>query len=135
MSKIKRDYDRVMKETVAKMVSATVATAPKTKLPPSRLYFSDAWKRVRKEVLRRDGYRCVFCGKDVSGYKKSRIDHIVPLKEEPSLGLDPKNLRTLCAPCDNRRHVEKGQGMVKPPVNLDGFPREWVDALKPKEEN
>lgn len=70
------------------------------------------WKILRKAALRRDGYRCVRCQRDVSGWHQSRVDHIKPVKTHPALALVLGNLRTLCATCDNRRHREKGGGQA-----------------------
>ena len=128
MPSSKRDFERVMKETAAKTVSVKEPERKK-QLPRTRFYLTKAWKKVRKSVLQRDRYCCVLCGKDVSGYKKSRVDHIIPLRERPELALDLTNLRTLCPSCDNRRHSEKARGVVKPSVNAEGFSQGWADAL------
>jgi len=92
--------------------------------------YGPRWPALRRAALRRDGYRCVWCGADVSGWKAARVDHIVPVRVDPSRMLDLTNLRTLCPTCDNRRHAEKGGG--RPPeervaVRVDGFPvdGEW----------
>ena len=52
------------------------------------------WQRVRLQVLERDGYRCVTCGR--AG--RLEVDHIIPLdKSGPKYA--PGNLQTLCRPC------------------------------------
>ena len=81
-----------------------------------RFYQSKEWKALRLQALRRDGYRCVMCGEDINGKGLSRVDHIKPVRDYPSLALSLGNLRCLCAPCDNRRHAEKGGG----PAALSG---------------
>ena len=55
---------------------------------------------VRLGVLRRDGYRCGHCFREVDR-SLLEIDHIVPL----SLGGtdDPSNLQTLCRTCNRRK--------------------------------
>lgn len=63
--------------------------------------YRDEWNqlrgRLRPIVFRRDGYRCLECGRtdDLS------VDHIAPL----SLGgsNDLSNLQTLCRPCNSRK--------------------------------
>lgn len=52
---------------------------------------------TRGLVLRRDRYRCVFCGK--GGLLE--VDHIVPWSAGGSDDMD--NLRTLCRPCNQDR--------------------------------
>ena len=54
-------------------------------------------KRVRLLVLSRDGYRCVWCG----SAGPLQLDHIVRYRDDGSDSAD--NLRTLCAPCNQRR--------------------------------
>ena len=60
-----------------------------------------AWSRLRKKVLRRDGYRCVLCKRP-----GQEVDHIIPVARCVELGINPHdltNLRTLCTAC----HAEK----------------------------
>ena len=60
------------------------------------------WSIVRRAVFKRDGYRCVECGR--AG--RLECDHVTPLQREP--GQDPfdlNGLQTLCRAC----HVEKTQ--------------------------
>jgi len=56
---------------------------------------------VRREVLERDGFRCVEC----ESIKRLSVDHIVPerLGGEPV----PSNLRTLCSPCNSEKGVKQ----------------------------
>ena len=91
---------------------------------PDPFYKSKEWLILRARCLKRDGYRCVFCGRDVRGKGLSRVDHIKPRKLRPDLALVLDNLRTLCGPCDNKRHVEKG-GRNPEPVNAEGYPKDW----------
>uniref|UniRef100_A0A6M3J3E8 Putative homing endonuclease n=1 Tax=viral metagenome TaxID=1070528 RepID=A0A6M3J3E8_9ZZZZ len=56
-----------------------------------------ATPRLRFEVLRRDGFRCRYCGK-VAAETELQVDHVVP---EALGGSDePANLVTCCAPCN-----------------------------------
>jgi hypothetical protein len=72
-----------------------------------RFYDRKAWRVLRKQILHRDGYRCVRCSAYVGGKGDARIDHVEPLTMAPHRALDPSNLRTLCPTCDNRSHSEK----------------------------
>jgi 5-methylcytosine-specific restriction endonuclease McrA len=73
------------------------------------IYHSPQWPRVRKYVLRRDGYRCVICGADVSASGAARVDHIRRVTDGGA-PFDPDNLRTLCVTHDQQSHREKGTG-------------------------
>ena len=54
-------------------------------------------KAIRVDVLRRDNYRCVFCG--VSAKKAElQIDHIIPFSQNGSNSIN--NLQTLCRDCN-----------------------------------
>jgi 5-methylcytosine-specific restriction endonuclease McrA len=84
-------------------------------------YSTKEWRKTRAAIRKRDGYRCTNCGADAR--KASRVDHIIPLKVRPDLALAPSNLRTLCVPCDNARHREKGRPTAeRAEVREDGMP-------------
>lgn len=78
--------------------------------PNQKLYDSIEWKVLRVATRRRDGYRCVVCGADVSAPGTARSDHILAVSTHPRLALDPANVRTLCTRCDNQSHREKARG-------------------------
>ncbi|SJZ89574.1 HNH endonuclease [Pilibacter termitis] len=71
-------------------------------------YLSKEWRKIRKEVLVRDHYECVWCRKrgEVTTLASAtlEVDHIKELKDYPELALDKDNLRTLCKKCHNERH-------------------------------
>ena len=65
-----------------------------TRLPARR------WARARREVFRRDGWRCVICGR--AG--RLECDHKVPLEVDPGQDpYDPNGLQTLCRSCHIRK--------------------------------
>jgi len=70
---------------------------------------SKPWRELRATALRRDGYRCVICGADISGSGRARVDHVQPRSLRPDLALVLSNTRSLCPRCDNQSHREKGQ--------------------------
>ena len=89
-------------------------------------YSSPEWRALRRRVVARDGYACVLCGTSVRGKGQSRVDHVESIKARPDLALSAANCRTLCAPCDNRRHSSKGRGGVeRPSIGEDGLPDSW----------
>lgn len=53
---------------------------------------------LRYDIMKRDGFRCVLCGRDRSDGVKLHVDHIIPVSKG---GLtQPQNLRTLCDSCN-----------------------------------
>lgn len=55
--------------------------------------------RVRFEVLKRDAFRCQYCGKQAGGGAELEIDHIVPISKGGTS--DKENLITACKECNN----------------------------------
>jgi 5-methylcytosine-specific restriction protein A len=58
---------------------------------------NNSWYFVRKDVLRRDNYRCSICKKR---FRKAEldVDHIIPVRIKGQF-FDKANLRTLCKEC------------------------------------
>ena len=84
-------------------------------------YKSKDWYRVRAIVLKRDHYRCVFCGRNVKGKGLPRVDHKKKRVDYPELSLDLNNLQTLCTLCHEgvkaRDEADPNRG-----CNPDGSP-------------
>ncbi len=59
------------------------------------------WFWVRKDVLRRDGYRCSIC-KQRFRKRELDVDHIIPVQMGGKL-FDKDNLRTLCRSCHRKK--------------------------------
>lgn len=77
--------------------------------PIAQAYHTPEWRALAEACKRRDDYRCTdpVCKTPDRGYGGRLIaDHIIPKREGGADELG--NLRTLCPPCDNRRHAEKG---------------------------
>lgn len=55
------------------------------------------YPKLRHEIMRRDGFRCVLCGQDASN-DRLEVDHIIPVVAGGTN--DIKNLRTLCSECN-----------------------------------
>lgn len=77
---------------------------------PDPFYTSPPWRKLRAQALKRDGHRCVVCGRDVSDKGAARVDHIEPRSVRPDLELTLSNVRTLCTEHDNQSHREKAGG-------------------------
>jgi 5-methylcytosine-specific restriction endonuclease McrA len=58
---------------------------------------SNYWYFVRKDVLKRDNYRCSIC-RERKRKRELDVDHIIPVQMGGQL-LDKANLRTLCKEC------------------------------------
>jgi len=55
------------------------------------------WRRVRYEVLRKYGRRCMLCG---TTQGSMHVDHIKPRSKYPNLTYDANNLQVLCESCN-----------------------------------
>lgn len=55
-------------------------------------------KSLRYDVLTRDNYKCVICGRSTSDNIKLQVDHIIPYSLGGETTLD--NLQTLCSDCN-----------------------------------
>jgi 5-methylcytosine-specific restriction endonuclease McrA len=60
------------------------------------------WERLRQQVFKRYGRRCMRCGR-TSG--EMHVDHIKPWRDFPELRYDQDNMQVLCCSC----HEWKGQ--------------------------
>ena len=58
--------------------------------------YSESWDDIRKQCYRRDGYRCVMCGKK----GKLAAHHIVPVRISKNNSLS--NLVSVCDKCHKR---------------------------------
>lgn len=54
--------------------------------------------KLRYEVIKRDGGKCVVCGRSAADGVKLHVDHIIPVSKGGKTELD--NLRTLCQDCN-----------------------------------
>lgn len=66
-----------------------------------KFYRSYEWRKVRYDILKRDGGRCQLCGATAADGAVMNVDHIRPLKKYWALRLDPDNLQTLCGACNH----------------------------------
>ncbi|MBU8800510.1 HNH endonuclease signature motif containing protein [Bacillus licheniformis] len=85
----------------------------KRDLEARAFYKSTAWAKCRALVLKRDHHLCQDCLANKTITKAETVHHIKELREYPELALDASNLVSLCNPCHNKRHPEKGQKSAK----------------------
>jgi 5-methylcytosine-specific restriction endonuclease McrA len=82
----------------------------------ARIWESPRWRRTREAVFKRDGYRCVRCGRPRTGPRTIGAHHLDPLSEsDPAGWFDVSRIVTLCSFCHGHqdgtrvRHVTPQQ--------------------------
>lgn len=73
-------------------------------------YKTAAWQKLRESVLIRDHYLCQSCLRDGTITTANTVHHIIPIEEDPDRALDAENCESICPPCHNKEHPEKGGG-------------------------
>jgi 5-methylcytosine-specific restriction endonuclease McrA len=69
------------------------------------------WRKLRKEILTRDDFRCIYCGSTAT-----HVDHVTPLDKG---GTDePDNLVSACATCNLRKSNKNAREFIKE-MNLE----------------
>ena len=66
------------------------------------------WRKLRKQILRRDSYLCQECQKKGVVKAGNVVDHIKPKAQGGSD--DPANLQTLCTQCHNHKTATERHG-------------------------
>ena len=79
------------------------------------------WARLRKQVFKRDKFRCVICNR--AG--QLHCDHVKPLFSGGS-ETNPDNLQTLCRNC----HIEKNRREHKERNPIPPEVAAWHDFIK-----
>jgi 5-methylcytosine-specific restriction endonuclease McrA len=95
--KRKERYEQYLMRTK----SGPVSTVFRNDQPVDEFLKSYEWRRVRMQVLKRDGARCACCGSTPADGVKMNVDHIKPRKLCPQLALDLSNLQVLCEVCNH----------------------------------
>lgn len=101
---------------VCEQLTATQRRAEKPKRPSktsianAQFYTSWQWSKLRFEILKKYGPRCMLCG-ETEG--KIVVDHIKPRSKYPELELDPDNMQVLCDTC-NRGKGNKDETDFRP---------------------
>ena len=72
---------------------------PEVKQSGAKFYSSQAWRKLRYEVLRDCGRKCIACGRTPPDVVL-HVDHVKPRSLYPELALDRGNLVVMCADCN-----------------------------------
>lgn len=81
-----------------------------------RFKYDGHWRKVRRQILERDGYLCKIEAPGCLG-KATEVDHVVPV-DDGGLLFEPSNLRACCHPCNMSRQRRRFLAASKPS-------REW----------
>lgn len=68
------------------------------------MYKGAKWKNKRKVILKRDGYKCVYCKRYGKSTPADMVHHIYPYESNKSLAYKNYNLISLCNNCHNKMH-------------------------------
>lgn len=79
---------------------------------------SPQWRRIRQQVLERDGYQCQIRGPRCQRIA-NQVDHIVPVADGGPI-YDPANLRAACSACNISRAQRQKQrdGWLRAPSRI-----------------
>jgi len=82
-----------------------------------KFYWTNTWKR-KSEAFRAAHPLCIECERLGLVVPSTMVDHIIPYRERPDLGLEDSNLRALCWQCHNRigKKVREQDCRVADPV-------------------
>lgn len=103
-------------------LAAPITEAERSKqraeIMPGRSFYNTArWKRLRLEVLKRDGFICQQTGVRLTGRAPAPnspiVDHKTPHRGDPTLFFDPENLQSVSkAWHDSEKQRQEKQGWL-----------------------
>ena len=68
-----------------------------------KIYESTRWRKLRLQMLLRDGYLCQECRRQGLYTVANVVDHIIELRDDMSKAYDINNLESLCHACHNAK--------------------------------
>lgn len=74
-----------------------------------RLYARSFWRELVLAVYKRDGFKCVRCGKSRAADRRLHAHHVRPWAGNPDARFDLANILTVCQPCHNWIHSRKNR--------------------------
>lgn len=74
-------------------------------------YNTTRWRKLRMQIIERDGYTCQWpgCGRVEGDTSKLVADHREPHRGDERLFWDPNNLETLCASPCHSKHKQRAE--------------------------
>jgi 5-methylcytosine-specific restriction enzyme A len=84
-----------------------------------KFYNSASWRKCRELVLLRDNYLCQECLRNGQVITADMVHHIKSFEDHPELALDSDNLVSICNPCHNKEHPEKGGAKGKKQLRIN----------------
>lgn len=68
---------------------------------------SDKWRKLRKKILKRDGYLCQHFARFGKRIDATRVHHIYPVKDYPEYAWKEWNLISLSAAAHELMHIRE----------------------------
>jgi hypothetical protein len=99
-------------------------------------FHSREWKELRYIAIKRDGRRCLACGRGPVDGIVIHVDHIVPISKDWSKRLDIRNLQVLCEDCNIGKSNKDSTNWTRPSNEIKsecGFvvlTKEVLDSLR-----
>lgn len=78
------------------------------------------WESIRRRILDRDGWTCVYCGKALDG-ADATVDHVIPVDAGGTD--DDSNLVASC-------RADNGRKSNKVMIRMPWFNRHWLVGLR-----
>lgn len=91
-----------------------------TKRTDHRKLTGRPWRRLREQVMNRDGWLCQACKRKGRLTEATEVDHILCLAKQGDDSL--KNLEAICGPCHEAKTLADSGIKLKQPVGVDGWP-------------
>lgn len=95
-----RKARRRREREAAKLQADAAVKASERKKAKKAFQQSGEWAKVRYKALKRDGGRCLLCGRTAKDGVGIHVDHIKPKSKYPELALVLSNLQVLCSECN-----------------------------------
>ncbi|WEV36226.1 HNH endonuclease signature motif containing protein [Lactobacillus sp. ESL0677] len=97
----------------------------------NQFYHSKEWRQLSDRLRKQSFYTCQVCGRTKDGSSMLVVDHIIPLKVQPSLRLTRSNLWVLCKECHYwKTKLEQKIYSDSIVANLDISKRWSIDKIK-----
>jgi 5-methylcytosine-specific restriction endonuclease McrA len=130
--KAKKAAAKARRQAELKAIPSKPKRARNPKQKAGSVYKTQAWKRLRYEVLCEQKSTCQICGASPRDGSVMQVDHFYPISSHPQLALEKSNLRVLCASCNwgkgGRNPNVNGGGKVQREAGAERRPK-WATPL------